>query len=90
MFHALNQMKFGAEDMFGTLRAKLGAMVPKVETPTIKLPRYQTGGSVGNITDFGSLNLFVEQREVGTVYAEPDVLRRLEQEVKRKSRRRSN
>ena len=95
VLHAMNNLKLGASDILSSIKAKTGGyLMPQVRIQAPQFPRlaYQTGGMVQNSStqNLGSLNLSINNQEIGKIYAEPDVLNILSKQVQRKNRLRSN
>jgi hypothetical protein len=95
VLNAMNNLKLGAADILSSIKAKTGGyLMPQIQMHIPQFPRlaYQTGGSVQkmNIPNFGSLNLSIDNQEVGKIYADPDVLNILSKQVQRKNRLRNN
>jgi len=89
-FYALNQMRVNASEALGSFKARLGASVPKPQRiPQIPRQRFQTGGFAQAIPNLGSLNLIIDNKDIGQIYAEPDVLQTLNKQLQRKNRLRS-
>ena len=95
VLNAINNLKLGAADIFSSIKAQSGGyLMPQIniQTPQIARMAFQTGGSVQSpgIANLGSLNLSINNQEIGKIYAEPDVLKILSKQVQRKNRLRSN
>jgi hypothetical protein len=94
VLNAMNNLKLGATDILSSIKAQTGGhLMPRIQLQAMQ-PRlaYQTGGSVQNVNfpNFGSLNLSIDNQEVGKIYADPNVLEILQKQVQRKNRLRSN
>ena len=95
VLNAMNNLKLGAADIMSSIKARTGGyLMPQIQMHIPKFPRlaYQTGGMVQNSSTqhLGSLNLSINNQEIGKIYAEPDVLNILSKQVQRKNRLRSN
>lgn len=96
ILYAINNLQLGAKDFVSSVKAKTGgylAAMPRAMKPVFPKLAMQSGGSVpslGDLQNFGSLNLSFNDKPVGQIYGSSDVLSQLNQQIQKQTRLRRN